>query len=68
MIDDSKCVKCGASTDVVKLTKCIVCYSHYCDDCAFRATGGRRLCSENCAQILMQGDEDDVENELGPEE
>jgi hypothetical protein len=68
MIDDTKCVTCGASSEVVRLDKCPVCYSYYCGDCAFRSTGGRKLCSARCADIIMLGDEDDSENEFGPEE
>ena len=62
MYDDTVCSKCGTSSESMQLEKCPICYKHFCSDCAYRGAG-RRLCSERCGQFMMQGDEEDDDEE-----
>jgi len=45
------------------LERCSICMSHFCRDCAFRAYGGRRFCSDACARAYyFHGEDDDDES------
>jgi hypothetical protein len=58
MYDETVCSICGVSSDLMQLEKCPICFSYFCADCAYRATG-RRLCSERCAMFMIMGDDDE---------
>lgn len=62
MYDENTCGNCGATSETMHLEKCPICFTYFCADCAYRATG-RRLCSERCAMFMMAGDDDDETDE-----
>ncbi len=69
---EQACVTCSVTRDDAQLEKCGICSRFFCSDHAFRAYGGRRFCSTECARgYYFHGemDEDDDGNEdLGTEE
>jgi len=52
-----KCYRCEATEDERSLTKCVICFRHYCADCA-HDFNGRAFCSKHCAHFFFFGDED----------
>ena len=58
--DERICSVCGNVEPPERLSRCDICRKMYCDDCGYRAYGGRRFCSEPCGRAYyFQGEDDD---------
>lgn len=58
------CVGCGDTEEKARLERCGVCFRYFCSDCAHRAIGGRRFCSDACARAYyFHGEPDDDEDD-----
>ena len=58
------CVGCGNTEDKARLDRCGICFRYFCTDCAVRAIGGRRFCSDACSRsYYFHGETDDDEDD-----
>ena len=54
---ERKCCHCSISDEERELKKCVMCFRHYCVECA-HDRGGRSFCSKQCSELFFFGDED----------
>ena len=52
------CEKAGKIPEQLKLTKCSICFRHFCDEHASHMSG-RPFCSQGCAQYFFFAEPDD---------
>jgi hypothetical protein len=60
--DTTGCIGCEKTAETAQLERCRMCSKWYCPDCVYRQ-GGRRFCSNDCAQLYFYGDMDEDEQE-----
>ena len=54
------CVTCGVNEEAARLERCGICARYFCPDHSYRALGGRKCCSAECAKsYYFHGEIDD---------
>ncbi len=56
------CSKCNQTSDIRRISKCVVCFKLVCADCALRRYA-TEFCSEQCANSFFFGTGEEYEDE-----